>query len=164
MCTAREDCLVAVTPPWPPRTQNSNPRVGYFQENMVGVGIQPAWDHHLCEVVLPGGVYGFQLVLPACERLGLLPLRTPGLHDLLVRLGSERQRPGAMLQFYGGQISAPRLDAAGYAVHPVDHRCGACSMAATLACAACGGVHYCSRGCQKAHWGAHKAVCMKKKA
>ena len=37
--------------------------------------------------------------------------------------------------------------------------CAHCGGAGALRCAGCRGVHYCSRGCQKAAWPGHKAYC-----
>jgi ankyrin repeat protein len=37
--------------------------------------------------------------------------------------------------------------------------CAQCGGAGALRCAGCRGVHYCSRGCQKAAWPAHKRLC-----
>lgn len=37
--------------------------------------------------------------------------------------------------------------------------CGAPPTGKPLVCASCRTVAYCSRGCQKAHWKAHKAAC-----
>eukprot|EP00961_Rhodomonas_salina_P190932 2576174-Rhodomonas_salina.2 len=121
---------------------------------------------------------GHALYLPATRRLGSVPSQLGSLEEQEAefaglmsclnsggvpavgqfRLAGLHFCAGPAIEALGGDMQkmAQELERSGLLNYK---RCPACSAAATLRCARCQAIWYCSAACQKAHWKAHKPSC-----